>query len=74
MSEVKITKKDINLGRYIRKYRKRVGLTQEGLAERVHVSTTHIGLVETGKRRVSLKTLQKIASTLGVKAKDLLPF
>lgn len=74
MSEVKITKKDVNLGKHIRKYRKRVGLTQERLAEKVHVSTTHIGLVETGKRRVSLKTLQKIASTLGVKAKDLLPF
>ena len=62
------------LGRRIRKFRKKSGLTQERLAEKVHVSVTHIGLVETGKRRVSLKTLQKIASALGVKAKDLLPF
>jgi len=71
---VKITKKDIALGKRIKRIRKAVGLTQERLAEKVHISTTHIGLVETGKRRASLKTLQKIASVLGVKTKDLIPF
>lgn len=74
MNEVKVTLKDARLGKKIRKYRKLAEMTQEQLAEKVHVSTTHIGLVETGKRRVSLKTLQKIASALGVKAKELLPF
>ncbi len=74
MAEVKITQKDIQLGKRIRRFRKKVDLTQEELAEKVRVSTTHIGLVETGKRRLSLKTLQKIASALGVKVKDLLPF
>ncbi len=74
MSEIKITKKEIRLGKQIKRYRKRAGLTQERLAEKVRVSTTHIGLVETGKRRISLKTLQKIASTLGLKVKELLPF
>ena len=69
-----ITKKDIALGKRIKKYRKLAGLTQEKLADKVRVSTTHIGLVETGKRRVSLKTLQKIASALGLKVKELLPF
>lgn len=74
MTEGKMTQKDIALGKKIKKYRKHAGLTQEELAERVHVSTTHVGLVETGKRRMSLKTLQKVASVLGVKARDLLPF
>lgn len=74
MSEVKITKKDIRLGKQIKKYRKLAGLTQEQLANKVHVSTTHIGLVETGKRHFSLKTLQKIASVLGIKVRDILPF
>ncbi|MBI2621994.1 MAG: helix-turn-helix transcriptional regulator [Candidatus Levybacteria bacterium] len=74
MAEVRITQKDIQLGKRIRRFRKKVDLTQEELAEKVRVSTTHIGLVETGKRRLSLKTLQKIASALGVKVKDLLPF
>ncbi|OGK19957.1 hypothetical protein A3C23_04625 [Candidatus Roizmanbacteria bacterium RIFCSPHIGHO2_02_FULL_37_13b] len=74
MSQVKITKKDIALGKRIKRMRKKAELTQEQLAERVNVSTTHIGLVETGKRRISLKTLQKIASTLKIKTRDLLPF
>jgi len=71
---VLITKNDITLGRRIRRFRKRSGLTQEKLAEKVKVSVTHIGLVETGKRRLSLRTLQKIASALGVKVKDILPY
>jgi len=74
MGEVKTTKNDIRLGKQIRKFRKVVGITQERLAEKARVSTTHIGLVETGKRRISLRTLKKIASALGVKAKDLLPY
>lgn len=74
MTEVKITNKDIRLGKRIKKLRKKAGLTQEGLAEKVRVSTTHIGLVEIGKRRISLKTLEKVASVLGLKVKDILPF
>lgn len=71
---VKITQNDVVLGKRIRKARNLKDLTQEELAEKVKVSTTHIGLVETGKRRISLKTLQKIASALKIKAKDILPF
>lgn len=71
---VKITQDDIRLGKRIAKLRGKTELTQEQLAARVHVSTTHIGLIETGKRRASLKTLQKIASVLKIKVKDLLPF
>lgn len=74
MTEIKITKKEMQLGKRIKKLRKKASLTQEELAEKVNVSTTHVGLVETGKRRVSLKTLQKIASVLGIKVKELLPF
>jgi len=71
MGEVKITQNDIALGKRIRRLRKQTGLTQEKLAEKIHVSATHVGLVETGKRRFSLKSLQRIATALGVKLKDL---
>jgi transcriptional regulator with XRE-family HTH domain len=71
MSETSITQKDIALGKRIRRLRKQVGLTQEKLAEKIKVSTTHVGLVETGKRRFSLKTLQRVATALGIKLKDL---
>ncbi|HVZ67047.1 MAG TPA: helix-turn-helix transcriptional regulator [Patescibacteria group bacterium] len=71
MGATKLTKNDIEIANRIRRLRKKKELTQEQLAEKVRVSTTHIGLVETGKRRASLKTLQRIASALGVKLKDL---
>lgn len=71
MNGTRLTNKDIEIANRIRRLRKKKELTQEQLAEKVHVSTTHIGLVETGKRRASLKTLQRIASALGVKLKDL---
>lgn len=70
----KITQNDIRLGKRIARLRRKADLTQEGLAQKIHVSVTHVGLVETGKRRVSLKTLQKIATVLGIKTRDLLPF
>jgi len=74
MSLSKLTQRDIVLGKRIKRLRKQAELTQEQLAEKVHVSTTHIGLVKTGYRRMSLKTLQRVANVLGVKVKDILPF
>ena len=71
MGETNITQKDAAIGKRIRRLRKQAGYTQEKLAEKIHVSTTHVGLVETGKRRFSLKTLQRAATALGVKIKDL---
>jgi len=72
--EHKITKKDLRFAKRLKKARRSVGLTQEQLADKTNLSTTFIGLLETGRRKPSLKSLQKIASTLGFKAKDLLPF
>ncbi len=71
---MRLTQKDIALGKRIRRLRKKIGMTQEELAERANLSVTHIGLVETGKRRISLQSLQKVASSLRVKTKDLIPY
>lgn len=70
----KITEQDYRLGRKIQKIRKEKGLTQEQLAERVKVSTTFIGYVETGYRRPNLKMIYKIARALNIKVKDIFPF
>ncbi len=70
----KLTQKEITIAKKVKELRQERKLTQEKLAERTHLSTTHIGMVEIGKRRMSMKTLQKIANVLGVKVKDLIPF
>jgi len=70
----KVTKQDLRLARHIQKMRKKAGLTQEELAEKVKKSVVWIGLVESGRRIPNLKLLYKIAKVLNVKVEDLFPF
>jgi Predicted transcriptional regulators len=70
----KVTKQDYRLARNIQKIRKSKRITQEQLAERIRVSTTWIGYIETGRNKPSFTLLSKIARALGVKVKDLIPF
>lgn len=69
-----MTQRDISFGKRLARMRKKAGYTQEKLAVKTNLSTTFIGLLETGQRRASMKSLQKIANALGVKGKDLINF
>ena len=60
------------IGQRIRKYRKAHGLSQEELAERVDISTTHMSHIETGNTKLSLPVLVDIAAALEVRTDDLL--
>lgn len=61
------------VGIKIQKLRKQAGFTQEELADRVHLSRTHIGHIEQGRKSPSIEVLEKISRTLKVKVKDLFP-
>ena len=69
-----MTTKDEKLGENIRKYRKKLGLKQNQLAERVGLSDKYIQLIEGGERKPSLKTIYKIAKALNVKVGEIFPF
>jgi transcriptional regulator with XRE-family HTH domain len=58
-------------GDAIRGYRKKAGLTQEGLAERADMHHNFIGEVERGNMECSLTSMVKIAGALGVRVRDL---
>ena len=60
------------IGQRIRKIRKAHGLSQEELAERVDISTTHMSHIETGNTKLSLPVLVDIAAALEVRTDDLL--
>ena len=60
------------IGQKIRKIRKAHGLSQEELAERVDISTTHMSHIETGNTKLSLPVLVDIAAALEVRTDDLL--
>lgn len=60
------------IGQRIRKIRKAHGLSQEELAEKVNISTTHMSHIETGNTKLSLPVLVDIATALDVRTDDLL--
>ena len=59
-------------GQKIRKIRKAHGLSQEELAEKVNISTTHMSHIETGNTKLSLTVFVDIAAALEVRTDDLL--
>ena len=60
------------IGQRIRKIRKAHGLSQEELAEKVNISTTHMSHIETGNTKLSLPVLVDIAAALEVRTDDLI--
>lgn len=63
-----------SLGKRIAALRRARGLSQETLAEKSGYSTEFISLVERGINAPSVDGLDKIASALGVKIKELFDF
>jgi len=53
------------LGQTVRRRRKALRLSQEGLAEKADLHWTYIGGIERGERNVSLLNIVKVARALG---------
>ena len=60
------------IGKRIKIARIKADLTQEALAEKASLSTTHMSNIETGKTRVSLTVIVNIANALAISVDDLL--
>lgn len=59
-------------GNSIKKYRLKMKISQEELADLSNLHRTYIGGIERGERNLSLKNIEKIAKALKIKIKDLL--
>lgn len=60
------------IGQRIRRIRKARGLSQEQLAERIGISTTHMSHIETANTKLSLPVFVEIAKILEVQTDALL--
>ena len=64
---------DFNIiGKRIKEARKRKGLTQEQLVEKMGVSIAYLSKIETGKIHINLERLSQICSILNVSEGEIL--
>jgi len=61
------------LGERVRSLRQQRGLTQERLADELHISIAYVSLIERGGRNPPYTTVASIAAALGVKTRDMCP-
>ena len=64
----------LKLGKNIQIARKKLGLSQNELAEMLDISREHLAKIETAKRRISLKLLFSLSEALKISEKDLFNF
>jgi transcriptional regulator with XRE-family HTH domain len=62
------------LGARIKELRKKAGLSQDELSEKIGIDGKYLSRIEVGKRSPSLETLQGIADALQVDMKDLFDY
>ncbi|MFC3748700.1 helix-turn-helix domain-containing protein [Paenibacillus sp. GCM10012306] len=60
------------VGSNVKALRKKRGLSQEQLGERVQQPQSYIGGIERGEKNISLETLQKLCSALGVRPSEII--
>jgi transcriptional regulator with XRE-family HTH domain len=60
------------LAENIKYYRSHLELTQEELARRAGVNRSYLAGIESGRRNTSARTIEKLATALGVSPADLL--
>lgn len=63
---------NILLARNLRALRLKRGWSQELMAEKCGLHRTYVGAIERGERNVTLDTLQRLASALGVTSAELI--
>ena len=59
------------LGQILKARRETIGLSQRELARRLGVKASHVGYLETGRRRPSLSLLSRLGDVLGLEPEPL---
>ncbi len=71
LPKMQIVETKKNFGAAVRSERTRLGLSQETLAERASLHRTYITDIERGARNLSLETIYKLSTALGVSIETL---
>lgn len=63
----------VRFGNRLKVVRKKVGISQEKLAELAGLHRTYVSSVERGQRNISLLNIEKLAEALNIEMRDLMP-
>jgi transcriptional regulator with XRE-family HTH domain len=63
--------KERNFGRVLSERRRKLDLTQQGVARRIRTSTAYVGQLESAKRHPSYKIVTRLAEVLGLDRREL---
>lgn len=58
-------------GQNVKKYRQKLGISQEELADKSNLHRTYISAIECFRRSIALENIQRIADALGVETYKL---
>ena len=57
---------DLQIGHKIKTKRRKAGVTQAALSKKLSISPSYLNLIESGKRKVSVELLLKLANELNI--------
>lgn len=63
----------VELGRLVRQHRERLGMSQDTLGQAIELSRASVANIETGRQRIPLHHLYRLARALKIDADALLP-
>ena len=66
-----MTQIDSQIGHKIKTKRRKMGTTQADLAKKLSISPSYLNLIESGKRKVSVDLLLKLANELNIEISDI---
>lgn len=61
----------MKFGQNIKQIRKQRNLTQKQLADQIKISRSYLSDIENGRKNLSIKTVKKLADSLGLSVTDL---
>ena len=66
-----MTQIDIQIGHKIKTKRRKMGITQADLSRKISISPSYLNLIESGKRKVNVDLLLKLADVLNIEISDI---
>ena len=66
-----MTQIDLQIGHKIKTKRRKMGIAQVDLANKLSISPSYLNLIESGKRKVNVDLLLKLASELNIEISDI---